>query len=84
MLSDSKHPEGDISLITFLREKYGELLTLSQLAEVFNYSSVAALRKARSRGTFPVKLYKMTGKSGQYAKATEVAAAINRMQEVES
>jgi len=63
-----------------IRSKYGELLTLSQVAEVFKYRTVTAVRKAHSRKTLAVKLYRFKSRSGYYAKANEVAESIEKME----
>lgn len=67
--------------IAVIRDKYGELLNLDQVAEVFKYSTVDAVRKAHSRGSLPVKLYKFHRKEGLFAKVDEVAKAIEDMPE---
>jgi len=59
-----------------LRARYGELLQLEDVADVFKYPTVSAVRKANSRGTLPVKLYRFPNKSGFYAKVDEVAVSI--------
>ena len=67
--------------ISVIRDKYGELLNLVQVAEVFKYSTVDAVRKVHSRGSLPVALYKFERKEGLFAKADEVAKAIESMPE---
>lgn len=62
-----------------IRERYGELLDLKELAEVLKYKSVASVRKAHSRKTLPVKLYRFPNKSGWYAKSIEVSESIESM-----
>ena len=39
-----------------LRQRFGELLTLAELAQVLKYPSVGALRKARFRNKLPLPL----------------------------
>ncbi|WP_396587717.1 hypothetical protein [Bermanella sp. R86510] len=63
-----------------LTEKYGEILDMSELAEVFKYETIAAVRKAHSRKTLPVKLYRFPHKNGLYAKVEDVVAAIETME----
>ena len=41
-----------------LLKKYGELLTLEDVAEVFKYKTIGAVRKAHARDVLPVSLYK--------------------------
>ena len=67
--------------IAGIRDTYGELLNLVQVAEVFKYPTVDAVRKAHSRGSLPVTLYKFQRKEGLFAKADEVAKAIESMPE---
>jgi hypothetical protein len=56
-----------------LRDRFGDLLTLSDLALVFRYPSVGAIRKARSRGQLPVPLVQMAPRRGWFATAEAVA-----------
>lgn len=63
-----------------LLRKYGELLTLKELAEVLRYPSIGAVRIAAHRGRLPVRLYQFSKKRGKFAKAEEVAACLNAME----
>lgn len=65
--------------ISVIRNKYGELLTLENVADLFKYNTIGAVRKAHNRGTLPIHLYKFPHKSGLYAKAEEAAKAIEEM-----
>ena len=67
--------------LEFIRSRYGELLSLSEVATILKYDSVGAVRKAHSRKTLPVKLYKIPKKAGQYAKAIDVASYISQIPE---
>lgn len=62
-----------------LREKYGELLTLDDVVDVFKYKTVGAVRKAHKRGALPVALYRFPKRVGFFAKCDEVAEAIEMM-----
>lgn len=64
-----------------IRNKYGELLSLEEIADVFKYKTVEAVRKAHSRGTLPIALYRFPKKSGYYGRADDVAKSIDEMQE---
>lgn len=64
-----------------IHEKYGELLTLDEVAKVLKYKSIGAVRKAHARGTLPVKLYRFPNKAGFYALAHEVAECIETVRE---
>jgi len=56
-----------------LRERFGEVLTLSDLAIVLRYPSVSAIRKAKSRGRLPIALVQMPPRRGWFATAGSVA-----------
>lgn len=68
------HDEDDLE--ARLRDQFGELLTLEEVAEVMRYPTSDALRKANSRGNAPVKLFKIPNRRGLYARASEVAKSI--------
>ncbi len=63
-----------------LLQKYGELLTMKELAIVLRYPSVGAVRTAAHRGRLPVRLYQFSHKRGKFAKVEEVAACLNAME----
>jgi len=65
--------------LSALREKYGELLSVDDLVEVYKYPSVASLKKAHSRGRFPVSMYRFEGGGRWYAKTVEVAKSIDTL-----
>lgn len=56
-----------------LRQRFGDLLTLSDLAIVLRYPSVGAIRKARSLGQLPIALLRMPPRRGWFATASAVA-----------
>jgi hypothetical protein len=56
-----------------LRGRFGDLLTLSDLAVVLRYPSVWAIRKARSRGQLPVPLIQMPPRRQWFATPEAVA-----------
>lgn len=62
-----------------IRERYGELLDLQQVADFYRYPSVQAVRKAHQRGTLPVTLHRFPRKAGFFAKAEDVASSIEQM-----
>jgi len=62
-----------------LRGRYGELMTLKDVMDVFKYKTEDSVRKAFKRGTLPVKLYRFEGKSGLFAKTIEVAECIDNL-----
>jgi hypothetical protein len=62
-----------------IRERYGDLLDLKQVADFYRYPSVQAVRKAHQRGTLPVMLHRFPRKVGFFAKAEDVAISIDQM-----
>lgn len=56
-----------------LRDRFGDLLTLSDLAIVLRYPSIWAIRKARARGQLPVPLIQMPPRRQWFATAEAVA-----------
>lgn len=62
-----------------LRDKYGELLTLEEIAEALKYRNVAAVRKAHSRGTLPVELKRFPHRRGWFATVEAVAQCIENL-----
>jgi len=77
-MSNAVQPNQE-SLLNHLRTKYGELLTLDEVAEVLRYKSVDAVRKAHSRKSLPVTLYRFQGRAGYFARADEIADCINNI-----
>ena len=63
-----------------LRDKYGELLNVTELAEVLRYASGASVRKAHAAGRLPVVLRKFPNRRGWFATAESVASALDEMQ----
>jgi len=66
-----------------LVQKYGEVLTPADLAEVFRYSSDAAVRKAHAAGRLPVPLRRFPNRKGLFATVESVVAAISQLDESE-
>lgn len=63
-----------------LKKDYGELLSMSDLSEVFHYPSVAAARKARERGKFPIELFQLPNRRGWFTTARAVAEFLCQME----
>lgn len=63
-----------------LRTRYGSLLTLSDLAVVLRYPSVAAVRKARLRGHLPVRVSRMPPRRGWFTTPSAVAELLARIE----
>lgn len=63
-----------------IRAQYGEVLTLSDIAEILRYPSVQALRKAHSRGRLPIKLLQFPNRKGYFATAKMVAEVLDSLE----
>lgn len=57
-----------------LREKFGELIPVRELARMLGYSSVSALNKSADRGHLPFRLVQLPGRRGRFAFSRDVAA----------
>lgn len=64
-----------------LRQRFGELLTLAELAQVLKYPSVGALRKARFRNKLPLPLVQMLPRKRLYATVDAVADLLCRLEQ---
>ena len=56
-----------------LPERYGELIRLSDLAELFHFPTVEAIRKARLRGRLPISVAQLPNRRGWFASPRSVA-----------
>ena len=65
----------------YFRTRYGELLTLHEIAEVLRYPSIQALRKAYERGTLPLELRRFPNRRGYFATARAVAMAVDSLEQ---
>jgi len=66
-----------------LRQKYGELLSLADVAEVLHFPSVQAVQKARQRGTLGLPAQQPPGRRGWFVTVRAVAAYLNRLDQVD-
>ncbi len=66
--------------LEFFIKKYGMLLTLEDVAEVFKFKTIGAVRKAHARGVLPVNLYRFPNKTGFYAKVEDISESIEKME----
>lgn len=62
-----------------LRQKYGELLSLADVAEALRFRSVQAVQKARQRGTLGLPAQELPGRRGWFVTARAVAVYLNRL-----
>lgn len=65
--------------LRMLRDRYGDVLTMSDLAVVLRYPSVAAIRKARERGRLPVTAVRIPHRRGWFVTATAVAELLQAL-----
>lgn len=63
-----------------LVRRYGEILTLVEIAKVFRYPSTQAAQKSHLRGKLPVPLSKMALRRRWFATAKQVAEALTRLE----
>jgi hypothetical protein len=58
--------------------RYGELLTLDDLAAILKYPSPQAVRKAHARGRLPVRLFRLPNRRELFASTLAVVAVLNQ------
>lgn len=63
-----------------LSHKFGEMLSLTDLANVLRYPSVGAVRQARRRGLLPVQTQRPIGRRGWFATARAVAEYLYKLE----
>ena len=56
-----------------LAEKYGELMSLEDVAKALRYPSVQSARKAILRGSFPLNMIRLPPRRGLYIPVKHVA-----------
>ncbi len=59
-----------------LRSRYGDVICVGDLAQLFHFPSVAAIQKARARGRFPVALARLPNRRGWYTTPKAVAEVL--------
>lgn len=64
-----------------LREQFGELLTVAELAQVLKYPSVGAIYKARFRDKLPILLVQMPPRKRLYATVDAVAELLCHLEQ---
>ena len=64
-----------------LTQRYGQLLTLEEVAQVLRYPSIQAARKAHSRGQLPIRMFRMGPRRGLFASAGALADYLSRLEE---
>jgi hypothetical protein len=63
-----------------LRSRFGDLLTLKDLAPLLRYPSVEAVRKARTRGQLPVTVVRIAHRRGWFATPRSVAEFLEALE----
>jgi len=63
-----------------LVERYGLLMTLTDVAEALRYPSTQAARKARLRGALPVQLVQIPNRRGWWAMTRAVAQFLDSLE----
>ena len=66
-----------------LRRKFGELLTLEDLAPLLRYASVGAVRKARMRGKLPIPVKSIPHRRGWFTTPRAVAEFLEGLEQGE-
>ena len=62
-----------------LKARYGELLSLADLADALRYPSVQAIQKARLRGALRLPMFQIPGRRGWLATARAVAVYLENL-----
>jgi hypothetical protein len=62
-----------------LHARYGDWLTLADLAPLLKYRSLAAIRKARLRGQLPVPVFQIAHRRGWFATPRDVAVFLETL-----
>lgn len=62
-----------------LEQRYGELLTLADVAKILRFPSTQAVLKARTRGRLPIPLVKMPNRRGWFATVRSVAHLLDTL-----
>lgn len=62
-----------------LCEKYGEILTLADIAKVLRFPSRQAVLKAHLRGRLPISLVKVPNRRGWFATARAIANLLDEL-----
>lgn len=64
-----------------LRDKYGELLSLEEVAEAFGAKSSHSIRRACESGRLPVELIRVPFRRGVFASVRDVAHAMETIKD---
>ena len=67
------------NLLEKLLEQYGPLMTGESLYRALGYKSWAGFAKAVRSGAVEIDIFNLPGRKGRYAKTSDVANWINRL-----
>lgn len=59
-------------------DKYGDFMTLQDLARALKYPSAEAVKKAHARGKLPVTLFRIDGRRNLYGSTQSVVELIKQ------
>lgn len=65
--------------LQILNDRYGALLTLSEVAKVLRYPSTQAAQKAHLRGQMPLQMTQFPPRRGWFATALQIADLLARV-----
>lgn len=63
-----------------LRDRYGALLTIDDVAQLLRYSSSHAVRQARTRGALPIPMIQLPPRRNWFAPVAGVAEFLARLE----
>jgi|GEM_PF-955571 len=63
----------NLSIYEQLIEKYGYFIPALQVWRLLGYTSTAAYRKARSKGTLPIQEFDLENRKGKFVSTEEVS-----------
>lgn len=66
--------------VSTLRARFGELLSLRDVAELLRYPSLRAIQQARRRGTLGIPFVRIVGRRGWFATVRGVASYLDALE----
>ena len=72
-MNGQKEPTEPNQHLARLLERYGELMDSKALQRLFGFPTERAFRRAAGNGTLPVKVFRVTGRPGWFARTDCVA-----------
>ena len=76
---DQNQPSETSQHLARLLERYGELMDSKALQRLFGFPTERAFRRAAGNGTLPVKVFRITGRPGWFARTDCVATWLATM-----